>query len=159
MWNVFCYVIRHASKENKKYIFLILPMIIIKILQPFPLLIFPKLIIDSLLLKKSLSMALIYVGGLACTLLVLNLFNSVFSIKQELAKTKLKQDFPREISESVMHIKCEYLQDSSIVEKINRAKIAIARAYLKSSPLVILYEPTAAIDPLAELIYINAFTN
>lgn len=125
MWNVFSYVIRHASKENKKYIFLILPIIIIKILQPFPLLIFPKLIIDSLLLKKSLSMALIYVGGLACTLLVLNLLNSVLSIRQELAKTKLRQDFLRELSEAIMHIKCEYLEDSSIVEKINRAKLAI----------------------------------
>lgn len=62
---------------------------------------------------------------MTCTLLVLNLLNSVLSIKQELAKIKLKQDFLRELSEEVMHIKCEYLEDSRIVEKINRAKLAI----------------------------------
>ena len=122
---VFSYVIKQSLKNNKKYIFLLFPITAIKVLQPFPVLVFPKVIIDSLFIKRNLNLALYYVVFLASSMLILNLLNSVLSSKYDILKEEMKQKYLRDLSNEVMQFNYENLENSKIVEKINRAKLSI----------------------------------
>lgn len=122
---VLLYVLNKAWKGNKNYLLFLLPIAILKILIPFPLMIFPKLVIDSLVIHKNLVQALYYVAGMAGVILVLNLLSSYFNRKEEFVLNKMKQDFLRDLSETVMHMDFIYLENSRMVEKINRAKLAV----------------------------------
>lgn len=100
--------------------------IIIKILQPFPAIIFPAWIVDSLLEGGTFEEAFPLVMGLAGSTFILAMLNIWIQKKQTLLQSGFKDFLNYKISEKQQHISLEKMESVEVKELFIRADNAVS---------------------------------
>ncbi len=100
--------------------------VIIKILQPFPAIIFPAWIVDSLLEGGTFEEAFPLVMGLAGSTFILAMLNIWIQKKQTLLQSGFKDFLNYKISEKQQHISLEKMESVEVKELFIRADNAVS---------------------------------
>jgi len=116
---------RQAWPNHKDYLLLLPVILIFEVLAPFPMLLFPKRIIDSLIEERSLSGALFNGVLLAGSMLLLDGVLAFLRSRRSLAMERMKQGFLRDMDGKIMSVPYEKLEESSFMEQLHRAKAAV----------------------------------
>lgn len=99
---------------------------IVKILQPFPAILFPAWIVDSLLEGKTFWKALVPVFGLAGSTFFLAMLNTWIQKKQTLLQSGFKDFLNYKISEKQQRISLKKMEDIGVKELLARADHAVS---------------------------------
>lgn len=108
------------------YLILLLCSVIIKILLPFPAIIFPAWIVDSLLEGGTFWEAFLPVLGLAGSTFILTVLNTWTWKKQTLLQSGFKDFLNYKISEKQQHISLDKMESVEVKELFIRADNAIS---------------------------------
>lgn len=120
------FLFRLSWSWSPAYLIFLLCSVIIKILQPFPAIIFPAWIVDSLLRGGTLEEALLPVLGLAGSTFILAMLNTWIQKKQTLLQSGFKDFLNYKISEKQQHISLEKMESVEVKELFVRADNAIS---------------------------------
>lgn len=108
------------------YLMLLLCSAIVKILLPFPAIIFPAWIVDVLLEGGTLAEALVPVLGLAGSTFILAMLNTWIQKKQTLLQSGFKDFLNYKISEKQQHVSLEEMESVEVKELFLRADNAVS---------------------------------
>ena len=100
--------------------------VIVKVLQPFPAIIFPAWIVDSLLEGGTFGEAFLPVLGLAGSTFILTVLNTWVQKKQTLLQSGFKDFLNYKISEKQQHISLEKMESVEVKELFIRADNAVS---------------------------------
>lgn len=117
--------IKKVHKVNYKYFLLLIPIIIVDICLNFSWIIFPKFFFDSLDINENNLTPYFYILLFIGSLLMFNSMNNFLNSRKNIAIYKVKNSFLTDLSNSVMGIKFELLENNENQIKISRAKDAI----------------------------------
>ena len=108
------------------YLMLLLCSVIVKILLPFPAIIFPAWIVDSLLEGGTLNEALLPVLGLAGSTFILTMLNTWVQKKLTLLQSGFKDFLNYKISEKQQHMSLEKMESVEVKELFIKADNAVS---------------------------------
>lgn len=111
---------------NPAYLMLLLCSAAVKILQPFPAILFPAWIVNSLLEGGSFEEALLPVLGLAGSTFILTILNTWFLTKQTLLQSGFKDYLNAKLSEKQQSISLEKMESVEVRELFVRADNAVS---------------------------------
>lgn len=111
---------------NPLYEIILICHIIVEILLPFPVIIFPALIVDELLEGQTFERILLLVLGLAGSTFILALLNVWIQKKQSLLQSGFKDYLNARISEKQLRISLEQIESVKIQELFVRANSAVS---------------------------------
>lgn len=120
------FLFRLSWSWNPAYLMLLLCSVIVTILLPFPAIIFPAWIVDSLLAGGSFEEALLPVLGLAVSTFILTILNTWIQRKQTLLQSGFKDFLNYKISEKQQHISLEKMESVEVKELFIRADNAVS---------------------------------
>lgn len=119
------FLFRLSWSWSPAYLIFLLCSVIIKILQPFPAIVFPAWIVDSLLRGGTLEEAHLPVLGLAGSTFILAMLNTWIQKKQTLLQSGFKDFLNYKISEK-QHISLEKMESVEVKELFVRADNAVS---------------------------------
>ena len=120
------YLFRLSWSWRPAYLMILLGSAMIKMLLPFPAIVFPARIVDCLLEGGSFEEALLPVLGLAGSTFILALLNTGIQKKQALFQSGFKHFLNRKLSEKQQHIALEKLESARVKELFIRADNAVS---------------------------------
>lgn len=120
------FLFRLSWSWSPAYLMLLLCSAIVKILLPFPAILFPAWIVDVLLEGGTLAEALAPVLGLAGSTLILSMLNTWIQKKQTLLQSGLKDFLNFKISEKQQQVSLEELEHVEVKELFLRADHAVS---------------------------------
>ena len=120
------YLFKLSWSWSPAYLMLLLCSVIVKILQPFPAIIFPAWIVGSLLEGGTFGEALLPVLGLAGSTFLLALLSTWVQKKQTLLQSGFKDFLNYKISEKQQHISLENMECVEVKELFIRADNAVS---------------------------------
>ena len=120
------FLFRLSWSWSPAYLMLMLCSAIVKILQPFPAIIFPVWIVDSLLEGGTLREALLPVLGLTGSTFILAMLNIWVQKKQALLQSGFRDFLNYKISEKQQHISLEKMESVEVKELFIRADNAVS---------------------------------
>ena len=120
------FLFRLSWSWSPAYLMLMLCSAIVKILQPFPAIIFPVWIVDSLLEGGTLREALLPVLGLTGSTFILAMLNIWVQKKQALLQSGFRDFLNYKISEKQQHISLENMECVEVKELFIRADNAVS---------------------------------
>ena len=120
------FLFRLSWSWNHAYLMLLLCSVMVKILQPFPAIIFPAWIVDSLLEGGTFEEAFWPVLGLAGSTFILTMLNTWVQKKQALLQSGFKDFLNYKISEKQQRISLEKVECVEVKELFIRADNAVS---------------------------------
>lgn len=120
------FLFRLSWAWSPAYLMLLLCSVIVKILLPFPAIIFPAWIVDSLLESGTFREALLPVLGLAGSTFILTMLNTWVQKKQTLLQSGFKNFLYNKISEKQQHISLEKMESVEVKELFIKADNAVS---------------------------------
>ena len=120
------YLFKLSWSWSPAYLLLLLYSVIVKILQPFPAIIVPAWIVDSLLEGGTFEEALLPVLGLAGSTFLLVILSTWAQKKQTLLQSGFKDFLNYKISEKQQHISLENMECVEVKELFIRADNAVS---------------------------------
>lgn len=120
------YLFRLSWSWNPAYLMLLLCNVVVSILLPFPAIIFPVWIVDSLLAGGKLEEALLPALGLAGSTFILALLNTWIQRKQILLQSGFKDFLNYKIAEKQQRISLEKMESVEVKELFIRADNAVS---------------------------------
>lgn len=120
------FLFRLSWSWSPAYLMLLLCSVMVNILLPFPAIIFPAWIVDSLLEGATFGEALLPVLGLAGSVFTLSVLNTWIQRKQMLLQSGFKDFLNYKISEKQQHLSLEKLEGVEVKELFIRADNAVS---------------------------------
>lgn len=120
------FLCRLSWSWNPAYLMLLLCSVIVKIVQPFPAIIFPAWIVDSLLAGGTFGEAFRPVLGLAGSTFILTMLSTWVQKKQTLLQSGFKDFLNYKISEKQQRISLEKVESVEVKELFIRADNAVS---------------------------------
>ena len=120
------FLFRVSWSWNPAYLMLLLCSAIVKILQPFPAIVFPAWIVDFLLAGGTFEEALLPVFGLAGSTFILAILSTWVQKKQTLLQSGFKDFLNYKISEKQQYISLENMERVEVKELFIRADNAVS---------------------------------
>jgi len=120
------FLLRLSWSWSPAYLMLLLCSVVVNILQPFPAIIFPAWIVDSLLQGGTFEETLLPVLGLAGSAFILTMLNTWVLKKQTLLQSGFKDFLNYKISEKQQRISLEKMESVEVRELFIRADNAIS---------------------------------
>lgn len=120
------FLFRLSWSWSPAYLMFLLCSVMVKILLPFPVIIFPAWIVDSLLEGGTFGEALLPVMGLAGSAFLLALLNTWVQKKQTLLQSGFKDFLNYKISEKQQRISLEKMESVEVKELFIRADNAVS---------------------------------
>lgn len=120
------YLFRLSWSWNPAYLMILLCSIIVKILQPFPAILFPAWIVDSMLEGRTFGEAFWPVLGLAGSTFILTMLNIRVQKRQTQLQSGFKDFLNYKISEKQQRISLEKVESVEVRELFIRADNAVS---------------------------------
>ena len=120
------FLFRLSWSWNPAYLILLLCSVIVTILLPIPTIIFPALIVNSLMAGGNFTKALLPVLGLAASTFLLDMLNTWIQRKQILLQSGFKDFLNNKISEKLQNISLEKMESVEVKELFIRAENAVS---------------------------------
>lgn len=120
------FLFRLSWSWSPAYLMILLCSVIVKILQPFPAIIFPAWIVRSLLEERNFEEAFLPVLGLSGSAFILAMLNIWIDKKQTLLQSGFKDYLHYKISEKQQHIPLEKMESIEVRELFIRADNAVS---------------------------------
>lgn len=117
--------LKKVHKVNAYYFLLLIPIVIVDVCLSFSWIVFPKFFFDSLEINKSQLTPYLYILLFVISLLVFNGMSNVLNARKNIAIYKVKNSFLSDLSECVMSIEYELLENNDNQIKISQAIDAI----------------------------------
>lgn len=100
-------------------------LVLLKSLQPFPLIIFPSLIIDRLMSGDNDTYVIFLILAMVVSHVGINLLNQYFLRKHSMHQARLRHILHEQLSDAVMDMEYEKIEDDDFIKKVGRAKVAV----------------------------------
>ena len=144
-------------KESKAVFSACILAIIMRVALPYLTILMPKVVIDQITIGATPRQFLLIVGGMTILLVVVNAFKAFsdplvdnYKVREYLDSVGFSErlDSMQDGQNTILYK--NYNEDGTTISGGEAQKLALARALYKNAPIVVLDEPTAALDPIAE---------
>lgn len=115
-----------VAHKDKIHLFLImLVSCIFRILEPYPMIVFPALIIDNVVYALEIKVIVIYVLSMGLSSFMIHFLSTLVDKKRYKLQDLLKIQLNERLSEKILDIDYELLENDDFISKVQRAKVAV----------------------------------
>ena len=124
-FEIICFIFKTAKDNKIKLKGITVVLAVLKCLEPFPVIIFPTIIIDRLISGGKASDVLGIILTMVVLSLIINLCEKSAMRKCNIMQCRLKNILHERLSYIVMKMDFEKLENDKYIQKIERAKVAV----------------------------------